>query len=73
MQLRKSGVKVKKGQKTIDALRSSVPHWIHKEVKDDTYIGGVRYLRACTCSSCGYESNQEKPVCPNCGAKMSQW
>ena len=47
------------------------PHWIHEQVEDPSYIGGVRYLRNCRCSVCGNEVNMEKPVCPACGAKMA--
>lgn len=71
-QLRKKGVHVTKGQSALEAIRNSVPHWIHHTVKDEHYIGGVKYLPECECSECGYVSNTEHPVCPHCGARMHQ-
>lgn len=72
-QILKKGIKIKKGEKAIDALRSGVPHWIHHTVKDDRFVDGVMYLPQCDCSECGYTCNQEKKVCPHCGAKMISW
>lgn len=71
-QLRKKGVHVSSGQSALEALRTSVPHWIHHTVKDEHYIGGVKYLPECECSECGYVSRTEHNVCPHCGAKMHQ-
>ena len=73
VQVMRKGVKVKKGQKAMDALRENVPHWIHHTKEDPSYIEGVMYLPACDCSVCGYTSNQEKKVCPKCGSKMVNW
>ena len=46
------------------------PHWIHDTADDPTSVTGKRYLVTCTCSECGYHANMEKPVCPQCKAKM---
>ncbi len=70
IQLKKKGIKVKKGQSALEALREGVPHWIHHTVKNEHYVGGVVYLPQCDCSECGYTSNQEKDTCPHCGARM---
>jgi len=66
----KHGIRVKKGQSALEAFRASVPHWIHKEIDNPKYIGGKMYLPQCTCSECGFESNQEKDTCPHCNARM---
>lgn len=71
--IKSKGIRIKKGQRAIDALHEGVPHWIHHTVKSDKYIGGVIYLPQCDCSECGYTVNQEKDVCPHCGAKMVKW
>ena len=48
------------------------PYWIHDTKEDPSLITGIRYLPGCTCYECGYHSNMEKPVCPQCGADMNQ-
>ena len=67
---KKHGLKIKKNQSFLTELKKSLPHWEHDKVEDETYMGGYKYLPSCTCSECGYHSNQEKDVCPNCGANM---
>ena len=46
------------------------PHWIHDSADDPNSVTGKKYLVSCTCSECGYHANMEKPVCPQCNAKM---
>ena len=46
------------------------PHWIHDTTDDPNSVTGKKYLVSCTCSECGYHANMEKPVCPQCKAKM---
>ena len=46
--------------------------WIHDEVDDPAYLNGKKYLPSCTCSNCGYHSNREKRVCPQCGLKTDE-
>lgn len=69
-QLRRRGIRVSQGQSALEAIKSSVPHWIHHTVEDASYINGIKYLRECSCSVCGYVVHSEKDVCPHCGAKM---
>lgn len=69
---KRKGVKIQHNESALEKIQSSVPHWIHKTVKDDSFVSGVRYLRECTCSECGYEANLEHRVCPHCGADMNQ-
>lgn len=47
-------------------------YWMHAKIPSDDYVNGFYYSRKCSCSSCGYESNVEKPVCPECGAVMDK-
>jgi|GEM_PF-5015545 len=47
-------------------------YWKHVKVRDDSLMGGWRYLSACTCSVCGCPSNIEKEHCPECGAIMDE-
>ncbi len=72
VQLSAKGIRVSKGESTIDKMKSLVPHWIHEKIEDPSYVGGFRYARNCTCSECGYESSFEKKTCPHCGVKMHQ-
>ena len=44
--------------------------WIHDKEEDPKYISGYKILPSCTCSRCGYHSNREKVICPQCGTKM---
>jgi hypothetical protein len=46
-------------------------YWIHEKREDPTSVNGFIYETACKCSACGYFTNLEKKVCPNCGAKMT--
>ncbi len=71
-QLKKKGVHVGRNESAYEALKKSVPHWIHHTVKDPSYVGGIKYLPECDCSECGYTSSTEHDVCPHCGAKMHQ-
>lgn len=45
-------------------------YWIHHRVKDETIMGGWKYLPTCDCSNCRYTVNIEKNICPSCHAKM---
>lgn len=47
-------------------------YWIHKQIPNEQALNGFFYSRECKCSECGYESNIEKPVCPNCKAQMQK-
>ena len=51
-------------------MEEKKPHWIHDEATDSTSVTGKKYLISCTCSECGYHANMEKPVCPQCKARM---
>jgi len=46
-------------------------YWIHEKRKDPASVNGFIYEAACKCSACGYRTNLEKKVCPNCGAVMT--
>lgn len=70
--IRKKGIRVGKGESTMEAMKDAIPHWIHDKREDPSSVTGFIYLPGCTCSSCGYHSNMEKPVCPHCGARMSR-
>ncbi len=65
------GIRIAKGQSTIDEMKKRVPHWIHDTREDEHSVSGIIYLRSCKCSECGYHANMEKPVCPQCGSKMN--
>ena len=45
----------------------------YDEITTNTQPIAIMYLPKCDCSECGYTSNQEKKVCPHCGAKMVNW
>lgn len=53
---------------------SHVPHahWIHQTRPEPASVNGVFYLPARNCSRCGYESNNYKAKCPQCGAIMDE-
>lgn len=46
------------------------PYWIHEKRKDIRSVTGYVYRRDCKCSNCGYHSNMEKKICPQCGSLM---
>jgi len=69
--LKSKGIRIKKNQSTLDAIREGIPHWIHHTREDASSLTGVIYLPQCDCSECGFTVSFEKPVCPHCGAKMS--
>ena len=50
---------------------SDAAMWIHDKVEDTGYVGGWKILPSCTCSKCGYHSNREKTVCPQCRSRMN--
>ena len=45
-------------------------YWIHKKVESKKFVKGWYWERQCTCSSCGFQANMEKDICPRCGAIM---
>lgn len=51
-------------------MEEKKPHWIHDEATDSTSVTGKKYLISCTCSECGYHANMEKPICPQCKARI---
>lgn len=50
---------------------SGTAEWIHDREEDPEYISGWKILPSCTCSKCGYHTNREKTICPQCGSKMN--
>ena len=70
MSRKKKGIKVNRGESTLEAIQNQVPHWIHEKIEDPSSITGYMYSRSCTCSQCGFEASFEKPRCPHCGAEM---
>lgn len=46
------------------------PYWIHEKRKDSHSVTGYVYKRDCKCSNCGYHSNMEKKICPQCASLM---
>lgn len=60
------GGKGKESQKT-----AIYGHWIHDTKEAPDYIGGVVYLRSCSCSICGEHRGFPAPKCPYCGAIMT--
>ncbi len=69
---RNKGVHVGRNDDVLDTLKKSIPHWIHDTVKDPSYMGGIRYLRSCKCSVCGYASPHEVDKCPGCHSTMNE-
>ena len=45
-------------------------HWIHDTKEASDYVGGIVYLRSCTCSVCGEHKSFPTPTCTYCGAIM---
>ena len=70
---KRKGVRIKKDQSALEAIRGSMPHWIHHTRPDENSVTGFVYLPQCDCSECGYTANMEKPTCPRCGAKMNEF
>ena len=52
-------------------VETETGEWIHDKEEDPEYVTGWKILPSCTCSKCGYHSNREKSVCPQCGSKMN--
>ncbi len=66
------GIKIKKGESVVAAMKDSIPHWIHDTRKDEHAVRGYFYLPSCTCSKCGGHVNMEKDICPYCKSHMSK-
>lgn len=70
---KRSGVRVTGNEPAIDALRKTIPHWVHDKIKYPASVTGFLYTRECTCSACGYRASFEKASCPHCGRKMEEF
>ena len=64
------GLKIEKGESSLDAIQNRMPHWIHHTQKDERFVGGLIYLRECECSVCGYVAEREMPICPKCKTQI---
>ena len=71
--VRTKGIRIQKGESTLDKLRGIIPHWIHETREDPSSVTGVIYLRTCRCSECGFQVSFEKPFCPHCQAEMRKF
>lgn len=58
------------GVRTHGMVHVTTAYWIHEKVPSEESVSGYYYKRECTCSSCGYHVNMERPICPHCGAIM---
>jgi hypothetical protein len=71
--LKNKGIRIKKNQSVLEAIRDGIPHWIHDTREDPSSVSGVFYLPGCTCSECGFRSGHERPFCPHCKAVMKKF
>ena len=72
-EIKSKGIRVKKGESSLEALREFIPHWIHDTREDSSSVTGIIYLRTCRCSQCGFQVSFEKPRCPHCGVEMQKF
>ena len=48
------------------------PIWIHDKIENPSFVTGYMILKSCTCGVCGYHTNIERDVCPNCNTVMTR-